>query len=375
MLLRYRLRRFAVGCCVIAGIAVASNNALAQAVTDPAAIVQSQERQSAALAATWLGSAEPRVRAWGAYLALRDGRQELLPQLSALAAAHAVTSAPPGESDHDAHDAMQSVLDAIIQLDGRLAPAAAARLYAHFPAQSMILLSYGDPAADPFLLRIFREEARSTGAWLTAGNRLMDRKPPGFAAAVLAGFTVRARVFVVEKGAGRFGEGSGGSCASGFGPPRAGWPTVGNYSLGDRGVLVSRGTVSTSYSRGVGGAAPHGTIATVCAFPGMEDWPRAQLLATLVGDPQGNPSVQSRISKTIEWQNDSQYMRDVSEFIREQQSLFGQLRSKLTSAGLLTAEESAASVIKLEIQIFDKRSQPSSLPRIQLNDSNVRILN
>jgi hypothetical protein len=270
---------------------------------------------------------------------------------------------------------MQNVLDAIIQFDGRLAPAAAARLYPQFPAQSIILLSYGDPAADPFLLKIFREEERSPGAWLTAGNRLMDRKPAGFAAAVLAGFTVRARVYVVESGAGQFGEGSGGSCGVGLSSPRTGWPPVGNYSLGERGVLVSRGAVSTFYSRRVGGAAPIGAaIGSVCDFEGGVNRLRAQLLATLVGDLLSTPSVRHRINEYIEWQNDTEYLRDLGDFIREQQNLFGQLRSRLISAGVLTAEEGAASVIRLEVQVVDKRTAPSSLPRLQNVDSNVRIV-
>lgn len=50
-----------------------------QAQDDPAAVIRSQAIQSAALAASWLSSSDARVRAWGAYLALRDRRRELLP--------------------------------------------------------------------------------------------------------------------------------------------------------------------------------------------------------------------------------------------------------------------------------------------------------
>jgi hypothetical protein len=376
--MRYGLRQVLVGCVALVGVALISVRAHAQAGTDPAAIVQTQERQSAALAASWLRSTDPRERAWGAYLALRDGRRELLSQLSALADAHPITTGSLIASARDAHDAMQSVLDAIIQLNGRLVPGQAARLYPEFPAQSIILLSYGDPAADPFLLKIFREEARSTGAWLTAGNRLMDRKPQGFAAAVLDSFTVNASVLVVDRGAGAgAGRGVAGSCPSGLPSPRVGWPVVGNYSFGGYGVLVSRGPVPTFYSRSVGGAAvPGAAIETACSYLGHDrNGLREQFLSSLAGDPAGNPLVRSQFNKNIQWQNDAQYLRDLSAFIRDQQTLFSELRRRLMNAQLLTPEESVAAVISLEIQVVDKRSAPSTLPRLQTTENNVRILN
>jgi hypothetical protein len=85
------LRPLAASCFVLAMGLVASPCASAQVETDPAAIVRSQERQSAERAADWLGSPDARVRAWGAYLALRDGRRKLLPQLIGLAEAYSAT--------------------------------------------------------------------------------------------------------------------------------------------------------------------------------------------------------------------------------------------------------------------------------------------
>jgi hypothetical protein len=376
--MQYRLRKIVVGCIVLACVAITSARAHAQQVTDPAVIVEWQQTQAAELAASWLRSADARERAWGAYLALRDQRRELLPRLSALVDAHPVTIGPLSVSDRDLHDAMQSVLDAIIQMGGRLPAPQAARLYPQFPAQSIILLSYGDPAADPFLLKIFREETRSTGAWLTAGNRLMDRKPQGFAAAVLDSFTVNASVLVVDRGADAgAGRGFAGSCPSGLPSPRVGWPVVGNYSFGGYGVLVSRGPAPTFYSRSLGApAAPGAAIETPCSYLGHDrNGLREQFLSSLAGDPAGNPLVRSQFNKNIEWQNEAQYLRDLSAFIRDQQTFFSELRRKLMNAQLLTPEESAAAVISLEIQVVDKRSAPSSLPRLQTTETNVRILN
>jgi hypothetical protein len=75
------MRHFAPGCVALAVAVTASWAAPAQTPADPAAIVQSQENRSAELAVAWLGSSDARVRAWGAYLAQRDHRRELLPGL------------------------------------------------------------------------------------------------------------------------------------------------------------------------------------------------------------------------------------------------------------------------------------------------------
>ena len=70
--MEHGLSQLAPGWIALAVALTASWAAPAQTPADPAAIVQSQENQSAELAAAWLGSSDARVRAWGAYLAQRD---------------------------------------------------------------------------------------------------------------------------------------------------------------------------------------------------------------------------------------------------------------------------------------------------------------
>jgi hypothetical protein len=94
VVMAYGLSLGAAGCFVLAVAVAANSGAQAQMQTDPAAIIHSQENQSARLAAVWLGSSDVRVRAWGAYLALRDQRRELLPQLIGFAQAYPVQSGP-----------------------------------------------------------------------------------------------------------------------------------------------------------------------------------------------------------------------------------------------------------------------------------------
>jgi len=384
--MEYGLRHFAPGYVALAVAITASWAAPAQTPRDPAAIVQSQENRSAELAAVWLDNSDARVRAWGAYLAQRDHRRELLPKLIHLSEAYpAKPGSLPGSTERDDHDAMLGVLDAILQLGGRVPLEKAAMLYPEFPTQSLIFLSHGDPEADHFLLDIFREESQRTGAWLAAGNMLMNRKPPGFAAAILGTLTVEAHIRVIDKGSGAVpGGGSGGSCSSGLPGPRTGWPIVGNYYTTGRdryfpgnagGGLLANGADPSFYVRVVGAADPEGSRDERRCDPKPDrNLLREHFLGRLAGEPQGNASVQSSVAQTITWQDDAQYLRDLRAFVNEQQSLFESLSRKLMEAGLLSPEERAAARPSLEVRIYDERSERSSiLPVLRDAGSGVKI--
>lgn len=79
----YGLRQLAAGSVALAVTAAANPAARGQGLgltqTDPAAIVQSQESQSGQFASTWLASADARVLAWGAYVALQESTARVAP--------------------------------------------------------------------------------------------------------------------------------------------------------------------------------------------------------------------------------------------------------------------------------------------------------
>jgi hypothetical protein len=381
----FGLRQFVAGCVAFGVVALSSRGAQAQTQTDPAVIVQSQEKQSVGLAAEWLGSSDARVRAWGAYLALRDRQVNLLPQLIGLVKAYTVVGSPPNSSERDEHDAMLAVLDAIIQMRGGFPTDVAAKLYPEFPAQALISLSHDGPEAAGTLLEIFRTENKLPGAWLAAGNLLMVWKPSGFAAAILAGLTVHAHITVVSENSGAgMGVGSGVDCASGPPAVKTGWPPVGNYYVrnmtsgvtGD--VLLQDGADPAFYFRTVDAAYPdRNDDESACSkmFELNRDMVREHFLAKLASEPPENPSVRSYVEPTITWHDDAMYLISLRAFIGQQQRLFDALGKKLMESGQISAEERESARPSLEMRISDcRKNSPPILPVLENPGSNVKII-
>lgn len=294
-------------------VALSSQTVRAQAKADPAVILQSQEKQSVGLAVEWLSSSDARVRAWGAYLALRDRQVNLLPQLIELVKAYPVMGSPLTSSERDEHDAMLAVLDAIIQMRGGFPTDVAAKLYPEFPAQALISLSHDGPKAASSLLEIFKTGNKLPGAWLAAGNLLMVWNPSGFAAAILAGLTVHAHITVVSENSVAGIGGYGGDCVSGAPPVKTGWPPVGKYYVrnmtsgftGD--VLLQGGADPAFYFRTVDAAYSVRDDESACSkmFELNRDTVREHYLAKLAPEPSGNPFVRSYVEQTISWHDDA----------------------------------------------------------------------
>lgn len=380
------LRQFVAGCVALTMVAPVSRTVRAQTQADPAVIVQSQEKQSVGLVAEWLGSSDARVRAWGAYLALRDRQVNLLPQLIGLVKAYPVMGSPLTSSERDEHDAMLAVLDAIIQMRGGFPTDVAGKLYPEFPAQALISLSHDGPEAASSLLEIFKTENKLPGAWLAAGNLLMVWKPSGFATAILAGLTVHAYITVVSENSGAgIGGGSGGDCASGALPVKTGWPPVGNYYVrnmtsgvtGD--VLLQDGVDSAFYFRTVDAAyVVRNDEESPCSkmFELNRDTVREHFLVKLAPEPPGNPFVRSYVEQTISWHDDATYVISLRAFIGQQQRLFDALGKKLMDLGLMSAKERESARPSLEVRISDfRRNRPPTLPVLQDPGSNVKVIN
>lgn len=339
-----------------------------QGPPDPAAVMDSVERQIAPLADAWLHSADPRVQAWGAYVALRDRRTAAIPTLLDMLSGYA------GGGDAQQHDAMLAVLDAIIEM-GVAAPVAdAQRIYAEFPVQALILLSRSNEDTAAALLDIFKTERSQPAGWLAAGNLLLEHRVPDFAAAVVEGLTVHALVTVREPNTG--GGSGGGSACNGLGGramPKAGWPPVGVYGFAGCGDhmqpgarVLAGGTDPAYYMRQVNASYQMDGSAGCCGVCRPdEDLVRQHYLTTLLSASAESPPVRAHVAHTIVWQGADAYRAELEAFIAGQQQIFAEMARRLGLGDLRPA---------LEVRIWDQRAaQQPPLPAAARQADNVTI--
>ena len=350
------------------------------APVDPAELAGVLDKQTAAVSSTWLDSADPRTRAWGAYLALRDRRTEAVPALLAMLANFTVTGDDATATDVDGHNAMLETLDALIQL-GVQAPAAdAARIYKEFPVQSLILLSRSQEDPAQTLLSIFKDEQRWPGAWLASGNLLLQRNAKGFAALVIEGLTVHAQVTVVDSGVG-YGTGGSSCCGAASSPvSKIGWPPVGVYEFGGCGntlaagdTVLATGADPASYRRQVNTTYTTGG-ASGCNCLIDRDLVRQHYLTGMLSLPKDEPPVRVYISRAFLWRGPAEYTNDFSAFVAEQQAGFADLARRLGEHGLFGAEEVKTLRPALHIVLRDDRaSREIALPDLGALPSNVVV--
>ena len=348
--------------------------AYAQAQSDPATLLERQRQESSRLAGEWLVSTDPRIRAWGAHLVLRDRHNELAPILLSMVSAYDASQNP----DRDEHDAMLPVLDALIQLSIPVPDSDAAKLFSEFPAQSMILLSHSITGAERELLNIFRTAENKCGAWLAAGNLLAMRRTPGFAAALLGSITVHAIVTVTDTDDGiGFGLGTGGSCVSGGFGVKAGWPEVGDYFLSespDLGDLVLAPGTDTAYYGRMVNASYASTRSSACDRQVPRDLARQQYLAQILDASQSDPPLRTDLRYHIAWSSEPPYISELEAIVLRQQEIFSVVAQNLQSAGLITSDEAASSRPRLRITVWDQRREPNpALPFPTIQDAQANL--
>jgi hypothetical protein len=193
---------------------------------------------------------DPDVRelAWIAWTAGRDRVHSAQPMLERMVAKglDGDPSSPP----------VDFALDALIQLRARLAPDLLARIAEHRVVEGLILLSYlDDGTGDDVLLATLGRH--TSYEWFAAANLLLRRRAPGFAASLLEGLRLQARVTVSPIGAAGWGSGVGvGGNACGGMSQHPGMPPWPSYDLTHHpdDVVLAAGPTPVHYRRRVSAA-------------------------------------------------------------------------------------------------------------------------
>ena len=311
-----------------------------------------------------LQSAVLSEQAWGAWFAGQTQRKELIPELIRLG------SIPRRPDDWTASTLTGIVLDALVQLKAVPEPVWTMGFFERWPVESLILLSNAGDQATPQLLELTK---RQTGLrWLAAANLLLDRRPPGFAAALLIGFSVKADLLIAKssnEGVGSL-EGSTVSAADGIGAAPPGFPPSIRYTLTEGAQATA--TV-LSHPRSAASVPSFPAVRPVYfmrhVYPPGEQFPafwsdrsaptsldRFAYISALRGRAPEADSLRALESKTIVRGYGANIEQDVADYRAELTRRYERLLHSLIGEKLLTeAEAKALPPVTINVTVHDRR--------------------
>jgi len=337
-----------------------------------------------------LASGDPRLVAWGAHNALVANRRDLIPDLLSLAAQwrpivrknpdawNAADDLP--QEDLVRRDAMQAVLDTLIQMNVPVPADVLLSLAPEFGNDVAVLLSrMPQEQAIPLALDFYHSTAERGSLGFVSTAMLALHPQPGFAADMLRSTDVYAFIMVVQPGKMLGGAHGGPDCfAGGFGAPKQDWPLIGQY-------LVRGGQPPVeAKARGsaiplVGGIEPTYAIreearhyrAGSCGTGvdlGRED--RRRLIAEMLGVGPEELPWQTEVSMNLEFHSPEQLNASIRRFIAEQQAKYRLTVAALLQRNLITPSEARTALPHLLLKIHDDRhdenaaaiSKPADLP-------------
>jgi hypothetical protein len=341
--------------------------------SDPVSLLRADAQQRTAWATEWLHSDDPLRLAWGAWLAKQDRQTALIPLLNKVVAEYQPAENFTSETERDRHDAMLTVLDALIGLGATVPSQEARKLYPEFPAQSLILLVRSPRPDDSALLDI-AHIAKANWSWLAAGNVLVKDRTPGFAALLLARFTQHLTISVVDAGAGGFSASGGSECGFSMRAPKVSWPAVGLYILsqvpqrlpGVNATYLVGGDTPIYYLRVEPGNYDNPGDAPGYCDDGNRDQYRAQYLSKLMANSSPQNKLDPYPDATIVWNGEADYKRQLLAAVEQQRTLLRRAVTTLQdSAQVLTPAEAETLKPQIEILIRDDRTTKSaSLPSL-----------
>jgi len=331
---------------------------------------------------SWLHSGEPRLEAWGAHYALITRNENLTPDLLALAnewqplirqvCDNSLCSELSSEQWRE-REAIATVLDALIQLDGHVSPDALASLAPDFPsyvAERLARLPSEESTA--LALQLYHSPPEDGDVLQYVAAALLAQHPPyGFAADLLASIDVHATVVVVLPGSTASGYGRGSSCGlGGTVPPPPDWPKIGQYILSTQNSDMSAvvvGGLDPLYSVRTETSWYSGEPSHVCqnGLAQLNPSTRLKLIAEMLGVSPETISWHTSFVDSVEFRSVDQVNAAILALVEDQQEKYRQTANALAERGLLTYSDVEASLPKLQFEIQDTRD-PASVPLMPL---------
>jgi hypothetical protein len=321
----------------------------------------------------WLESDDPRLTAWGAHYAFDQTRTVLPPDLEGVIDRWEQSQGKVfWDTDHV--NAVAEVLDAVIEMDGKL-PARTIKLamdrtqngYLDAPLALLLLRLPADEAEPVWEKTIFTGDIRG-GIQRVAADVLSPHPPPGFAARLMGGLFESGDVTVVDPGV-SIGRGRGGSYPDGFGAgmgrAKSDWPKIGVYALLDTptktgSVLLLDGIDPIYIKRLVVPVDQYGQIYNcssygLTTFTGLTEERRLRLIRSLLHSGKSELPVESNPNLFIEFHTAKLYRSQMDAFVKKQLAQFALVSTELTKARLMTEDERRTTTLHFQIGVTDCR--------------------
>jgi len=301
-------------------------------------------------------------RAWGAYLAGKEGVQDAIPLL-----VEAIRTVP-GRKDDEGRLVLRAALDALIRLK---APVKAEILEPHlragFSTQALILLTRSPRTRPDLLFALFDRQGGSLmGEFgIAVGNLLCREKVPGFASRLLRhAREFELHVLLVDEGrtGGRGGsQRLGGGCGDGHVDVPEGFPPTAFYDLTagkrDGSVLLVDGPRPIRWFRTEreGRRIGFGTTGTRIDVDVLaREW-----LAVLAGLPEEGRILPKSASTSLVWTDAAAYVKHVAARRDAILAGFWKFVAVLVEREALALDEARALRPVVEVEVSDVRAEPA----------------
>ena len=336
----------------------------------------------------WLRSGDPRMVAWGAFFAAKSVDADELPVLAFLAENY--QAAPPQQYDTSGSflprtpeqkqklDSMQTVLDSLIQLHGRVTYEAVAAVLPDFPAQALTLFAtMSEPERSHRAMALYatRDVVDKSYDWHRLAQQQMIHMAaailaldpsPGFAATLINETIVILKVAVTDDNQKRDGTFVSGICGDSFAmDPSPGWPQPYTYVVeqhwktdADNEEILVQGEPSITTRR----ARSNSSCSALPGFTSVQRLLLARQIAGLPSDALGMGTLQY---ETLRYTGPADYLAGLASLVEAHRTPFRALARVLESKGFLSATEAATAIPTFSVEVQDQRKardQPIPLP-------------